>query len=85
MTLPCGKPQLRVGSKHREGAVMQFKVTGMTCGHCVAAVTRAVKGVPAVQEVSIDLEQGLVTVTGHADARAVREAIIEEGYEIATG
>jgi len=62
---------------------MQLKVTGMTCGHCVAAVTRAVKDVPAVQDVSVDLKQGLVTVTGQADEHAVRAAIIKEGYEIA--
>lgn len=62
---------------------MQLKVTGMTCGHCVAAVTRAVKEVPAVQDVSVDLKQGLVTVTGQADERAVRKAISEEGYKVA--
>lgn len=62
---------------------MQFKVTGMTCGHCVTAVTRAVKGVPAVQDVSVDLEHGLVTVMGQVDERAVRDAIIAEGYEVA--
>lgn len=62
---------------------MQLKVTGMTCGHCVAAVTRAVKDVPAVQDVSVDLAHGLVTVTGQADERAVRDAIVEEGYDVA--
>ncbi len=63
--------------------MLQLKVTGMTCGHCVAAVTRAVKAVPAVEDVSVDLEHGLVTVAGSPDQRAVRDAITEEGYKVA--
>lgn len=63
--------------------MMRFKVSGMTCGHCVAAVTKAVQAVPAVDAVSVDLDSGIVTVTGQPDAHAVRNAIVEEGYEVA--
>jgi copper chaperone len=62
--------------------VLQLKVSGMTCGHCVSAVTRAVSAVPAVEEVSVDLQRGEVSVRGTPDERAVRAAIIEEGYEV---
>ena len=50
--------------------MLLLKVSGMTCGHCVAAVTGAVK------------DRGEVTVQGHPDERAVRQAIVEEGYEV---
>jgi len=62
---------------------MQLKVTGMTYAHCAAAVTRTVKEVSAGHDVSVDLDQGLVTVTGPADEQAVRTAIAEEGYTVA--
>lgn len=62
--------------------MLLLKVSGMTCGHCVAAVTRAVKALPSVERVVVDLARGEVTVQGHADERAVREAIVEEGYEV---
>ncbi|MCW8309478.1 cation transporter [Acidiphilium sp. PA] len=59
-----------------------LKVSGMTCGHCVAAVTRAVNTVPMVEGVKVDLERGEVMVDGHPDAAAVRTAIVDEGYEV---
>jgi copper chaperone len=62
--------------------MLKLKVSGMTCGHCVSAVTKAVKSVPSVEEVAVDLERGEVTVRGHANERAVREAIAEAGYEV---
>lgn len=62
--------------------MLTLKVSGMTCGHCVAAVTKAVRAVPAVDAVSVDLASGTVTVTGRPDAHAVRGAIAEEGYEV---
>lgn len=62
--------------------MLQLKVSGMTCGHCVAAVSRAVKAVPAAGDVVVDLASGEVSVQGDPDARAVRAAIIEEGYGV---
>lgn len=61
---------------------MKLEVAGMTCGHCVGAVTRAVRAVPGTQDVAVDLQAGEVTVTGNPDAQAVRDAITEEGYEV---
>jgi copper chaperone len=62
--------------------MLLLKVSGMTCGHCVAAVTRAVKAVPSVEGMTVDLDRGEVTVEGNPDESAVREAIAEEGYEV---
>lgn len=63
--------------------MMQINVSGMTCDHCVSAVSKAVKTLPGVTDVAVDLKQGLVTVRGNADAAAIRKAITEEGYKVA--
>jgi len=40
-----------------------YTVTGMTCAHCVSAVTEEVTAVPGVTDVQVDLETGALTVT----------------------
>ena len=61
-----------------------YSVEGMTCEHCVRAVTTELVILPGVQSVDVDLESGAVTVTsnGPLDQSAVREAIDEAGYEL---
>jgi copper chaperone len=63
--------------------MLELQVSGMTCDHCVAAVTRAVQAVPAAGAVSVDLAHGRVAVLGDPDAAAVRAAIEDAGYEVA--
>jgi copper chaperone CopZ len=62
-----------------------FTVVGMTCGHCVTAVTEEVAGLPGVTAVDVDLATGGLTVTGEApvEESAVRAAVEEAGYEVA--
>jgi copper chaperone len=62
--------------------VLQLNVSGMTCAHCVKAVTRAVRAVPGAGAVQVDLAAGRVTVQGTPDAEAVRAAIAGEGYTV---
>ncbi len=62
--------------------MVRLKVSGMTCEHCVRAITQAVKALSGVEDVSIDLARGNVTVTGTPSERAVRDAIAEEGYAV---
>ncbi|HQT76255.1 MAG: heavy metal transporter [Rhodospirillales bacterium 20-64-7] len=62
--------------------MLRLKVSGMTCGHCVATVTKAVEAVPAVDEVSVDLGRGEVRVKGAPDEAAVRRVIANAGYEV---
>lgn len=54
----------------------------MTCSKCAEAVTKAVKSIPSVEDVSVSLDRGEVVVTGYPDGQAVRDAITEEGYEV---
>ena len=58
----------------------ELNITGMTCGHCVKAVEGALKAVPGVQSVNVDLAGGRATVQGDADRDAMLAAIGEEGY-----
>lgn len=65
-----------------------YTVTGMTCGHCVAAVTDELGKLPGVTAVRVDLHPGTasdVNVTSEAplDLDRVREAVDEAGYELA--
>ena len=62
-----------------------YTVVGMTCGHCVSAVTEEVTAVPGVTAVDVDLARARGTVTSAApvDASAVRAAVDEAGYELA--
>jgi copper chaperone CopZ len=63
-----------------------YTVTGMTCGHCVQAVTGELSALPGVDDVQVDLGTGAVTVTSEAplSADAVRAAVDEAGYELAS-
>jgi copper chaperone CopZ len=62
--------------------MLELTVTGMTCQHCVHAVTEAVSALPGVLGVAVDLGAGAVRVTGEPDPAAVRAAIEEEGYTV---
>ena len=66
-------------------ATSTYTVTGMTCGHCVNAVTEEVTALPGVTGVDVDLASGRLTVTSDApvDDDAVRAAVDEAGYELA--
>ena len=61
-----------------------YTVTGMTCDHCVRAVKSEVSTVEGVDDVTVDLDSGQVTVrsSGPVDDAAVAAAVEEAGYEI---
>ncbi len=62
--------------------LIKLKVDGMSCDHCVMAVTKALKGVPGVERVvEVSLERGEALVEGNPNLDALIEAIREEGYE----
>ncbi len=59
-----------------------YSVTGMTCGHCRAAVEEHVGAVPGVSGVAVDVSAGTVRVEGDAAEHRVRAAIVEAGYGV---
>lgn len=60
-----------------------FQVTGMTCGHCEKAVTRAIKQVDPQAEVKIDRSLNKVDVQSQQPRENLAKAIAEEGYTVA--
>jgi copper chaperone CopZ len=60
-----------------------YKVEGMTCAHCVAAVTEEVGRIPGAAAVQVDLETGTLAVHGEGVARDdVKAAVEEAGYSL---
>lgn len=66
-------------------SVESFNVVGMTCGHCVAAVSSEVSKIDGVTKVEVDLTSGAVTVESDrpVDPNAFAAAIDEAGYALA--
>jgi copper chaperone len=58
-----------------------FDVKGMTCSHCVRAVTSAVQEIDAKARVEVDLASGTVLVDSTSPAAAIEQAIEAAGYE----
>ena len=62
--------------------MIEIKVTGMSCQHCVKAVTDALAAVPGVISVqSVSLDSGLAQVQGSASIDALIAAVKQAGYE----
>ena len=61
----------------------EFQVTGMTCGHCEAAVRSEVTQVAGVDSVDLSLETGRLVVHGAAglDPETIIAAVDEAGYD----
>ncbi len=59
-----------------------IKIQGMTCIHCVRAVTRALSAVPGVERVvAVDLALGEARIEGAPNVEAALAALRNEGYE----
>ena len=62
-------------------ATMQFQVTGMSCGHCEAAIRKELTALPGVEGVDVSAATGTLVVTGaDLDAAALIAAVQAAGY-----
>ena len=62
-----------------------MSVKGMTCGGCVASVTRVLKSVPGVSDVAVSLSPGTAKVTfdpAKTAAPALKSAVEDAGYDV---
>jgi copper chaperone len=59
-----------------------LQVQGMSCGHCVSAITAAVSPLTGVTSVDVDLTGGRVSVAGAVDVASVTAAIEDSGYDV---
>jgi copper chaperone CopZ len=63
--------------------MIELKIGGMTCNHCVHAVTTAVQDVAGVEVAKVSLELNSAVVEGEQlDLKKIIEAIEEEGYTV---
>jgi copper chaperone len=65
--------------------ITKVSIDGMTCGHCVAAVTEELTAIEGVQDVAIELNKGGISTatvqsTGRLDPEQIGEAVAEAGY-----
>lgn len=67
---------------HSVARVREYKIEGMNCSHCQAAVAEAIKGVDGVKEVSVDLSDGIARVAGDHSPEAVSEAVRKAGFDL---
>lgn len=61
-----------------------FKVTGMTCSHCVNAVQTAILKTDNTAAIQIDLPSGLVSIKSHLPRSALVATIQEAGYKVSS-
>ena len=59
-----------------------FQVQGMSCGHCVRAITQALQAADAEAVVEVDLVAGEVRVASTLSSEQISAVISEEGYEV---
>lgn len=64
--------------------MVRMNVDGMTCGHCVQAVTRAIVAVDPAAEVRVDLAGKTVEATTSAPAAALAKAVEDAGYTVSS-
>ena len=71
------------GPTEKEGHTVTLKISGMMCGHCEAAVRKALEAIPGVASAAADHEKSIAVVdlAVPVDEAAFKKAIEDEGYE----
>jgi len=73
---------LNYNDKGEETMTTTISIEGMMCGHCQARVEKALKEVAGVTDVTVSLEDKNAVVTGDASADALKQAVVDAGYEV---
>jgi copper chaperone len=66
----------------RSNNMQRFNVQGMTCAHCVRAITQALQSSDPAADVQVDLASGEVRVESTLTAEAIISLISAEGYAV---
>lgn len=61
-----------------------IKIQGMSCEHCVKAVTRALSAIDGVTDVKVSLEknEAVFESSGNVDMEIIKKAVEDEGYKV---
>jgi len=77
------RPAKKAPGRRREGPMMIMHISGMTCGHCVESVRRALAPIEGIRSVEIDLKKGIAEVIGeNLDASRLRDRVETLGYTV---
>jgi copper chaperone len=57
-----------------------FKVEGMSCQHCVAAITRAILAQDSAAQVQVDVSAGLVRISSTLQQAELLRLLVDQGY-----
>jgi copper chaperone len=70
--------------KIEEVPMKTVKIKGMSCGHCVTAVTKALYGIEGIKGVTVDLPRGEATFEEEkaVDMQKVKDAVGKAGFEV---
>ena len=74
--------KLKVKNIPQNDMTKTYKIKGMDCSHCKAAVEKAISGVSGIDSVEIDLSSGLATVSGEVEEDKISEAVRLAGFEL---
>jgi copper chaperone len=84
-TLEKGRCDQRLFYCRHTRAMIEMTLPTMTCGHCVATVTRTVQNVDPAAKVEIDLPTHRLRIASDREAQDFAAALTDEGYEPASG
>jgi len=68
----------------KEGSMKKIKIKGMSCQHCVMAVTKALSAIDGIEKVSVDLASAAATYeeTKPVALSVIAEAVRKAGYDV---
>jgi P-type Cu+ transporter len=76
-------PSAAAPPRTREAPVRRLSISGMSCAGCVAAVEDALRGVPGVQDATVNFAEHTAQVVGAVPAERLVQAVTRAGYEAA--
>ena len=65
----------------KNNGIISFKISGMRCNHCKNTVTNAISKLPSVQEVTVNLSDGVAHVKGTPSNEEIKKAVEALGFE----
>lgn len=65
-----------------ENKMKKVNIEGMMCGHCVAHVEKALKGIEGIGDVKVSLEDKCAEITGNVSDEDIKRAVADAGYEV---
>ena len=64
-------------------ASVTLKIDGMSCGHCVSAVNKALRALPGITDLKVEIGSAAVGFdAGQVSVDKLKEAVEDEGYEV---